>query len=58
MYPIGRINFKKTRRRDLTRFNQIVIQARAQMAADTELLAYRESTCTNLSASCPYEIIV
>ena len=34
-------------------FNKIAIQARAQMAADP----YRESTCTNLSVSCPYEII-
>ena len=31
------------------------------MAADKEAVAplvYRESTCTNLSVSCPYEIIV
>ena len=28
------------------------------MAADKDALAYRESTCTNLSVSCPYEIII
>ena len=37
-------------------FNKIAIQATAQMAADKE--ASRESTCVNLSVSCPHEIIV
>ena len=43
---------------DLTRFNKIAIQATAQMAVDKEALAYRKSTCTNLSVSSSYEIIV
>ena len=42
----------------VTTINKIAIQATAQMAAEKEPLAYRESTCTNLSVSCPHYIIV
>ena len=43
----------------LTRFSKVAIQATAQMVADNtrKTLAYRESTCMNLSVTCPYEII-
>ena len=48
----------------VTRFNKIcfnknAIQAIAQMAADKEAVGLnRDFICTNLSVSCPYEIIV
>ena len=39
--------------------NMIDTQAAYQMAADKrKMLAYRDTTCTNLSVTCPYEIIV
>ena len=47
---------KRSSRFDLTRFNNIAIQARVKMAADKEAVGL--STCTNLSVSCPYKIIV
>ena len=64
-WPIGRTD-KPTARaanptgRDLTtRFNKIAIQATAQMAADKEAVGLsRVNMPTNLSVSCPYEVII
>ena len=45
-------------KKDLTIFNKIAIQARAEMAADKYVVGYRDSKCTNLSVYCPYQEIV
>ena len=42
---------------DLTRFNTIVIKARAQMTADKEAVGLQR-VHMNLSESCPHEILV
>ena len=42
---------------DLTRFNKIAVHGAPQMAVDQEaILAYRESTHTILSVTCPYSM--
>ena len=42
----------------LTRLPSIYIKQELRWLRTRKPLAYRESTCTNLSVSCPYEIIV
>ena len=58
MYLVKRNNHASYLKKVLTIFNKIVIQTRAEIAADKYVVGYRDSKCTNLSVYCPYQEIV